>query len=113
MSHFSCSICIELLTAGQNVVATNCGHVFHLNCMNAWNLQSKTCPDCRNRVPSNLPLLRIYLKEADEKGEEDAESKQDVKAELIADLLRINEKLEDELKKLKGSPKRKAPKRRS
>ncbi len=41
-----CSICMD--TIRDDLVVTNCSHLFHGECLACWNLQHKTCPDCRS-----------------------------------------------------------------
>lgn len=45
-----CSICFELLEPATKNIRISCGHVFHLECITAWNNQrisQPTCPLCR------------------------------------------------------------------
>lgn len=41
-----CSICMESITTKRSVVL-NCGHAFHIECINEWRSQKGTCPLCR------------------------------------------------------------------
>jgi Ring finger domain len=50
-----CCICMEVFSAPDIVVETNCGHVFHQSCCREWLRQSRTCPVCRDDIPSSLP----------------------------------------------------------
>ena len=34
----------------EQIIKTNCNHVFHLTCLSKWVNQSKTCPICRNEM---------------------------------------------------------------
>ena len=35
----------------QQIIKTNCNHVFHLTCLSKWvNQNKKTCPICRNEM---------------------------------------------------------------
>lgn len=55
---FDCSICLEFKD-NDVIVATECGHVFHKNCVSPWILQQGTCPSCRVRV--TIPSLRTIF----------------------------------------------------
>ena len=44
-----CPICLESVAPmAKNSCITECGHVFHLECMMRHNLNSSSCPMCRN-----------------------------------------------------------------
>lgn len=49
-----CSICYNLLNSPENIVITNCSHIFHLDCIKKWQETQmeyrKTCPMCRKRM---------------------------------------------------------------
>lgn len=40
----SCIVCLEDLVPGQRVKQLECGHVFHITCINAWLQQGRRCP---------------------------------------------------------------------
>ncbi|XP_034939933.1 E3 ubiquitin-protein ligase TRAIP-like [Chelonus insularis] len=47
-----CSICLSSITSGQ-IDATECGHVFHHQCLHTWydkNQNHTTCPSCRHKI---------------------------------------------------------------
>lgn len=46
----TCSICLEPLVSGT--VSTNCGHNFHLTCIQEWTQVKPLCPMCRKKFPS-------------------------------------------------------------
>jgi len=64
----SCSICLELMessptTAAENTTRTlsECGHKFHIDCINHWLINRTSCPLCRTligRPDDNLPVAR-------------------------------------------------------
>ena len=47
-----CSICLqESQESQEQIIKTNCHHIFHLNCLSNWvNQNKKTCPICRNTM---------------------------------------------------------------
>lgn len=49
MADATCAIC---LTEVSNRSALECGHIFHLRCIEQWNKQ--TCPMCRK--PHQIPI---------------------------------------------------------
>ncbi|QHO00806.1 hypothetical protein S83_042678 [Arachis hypogaea] len=52
ISSSDCAICIENFQNGEEcLVFPNCGHLFHLNCINHWIQANPTCPICRHRIP--------------------------------------------------------------
>ena len=44
-----CSICLEVVD-GDDVLKTNCGHVFHRDCIIEALMHNKNCPNCRAEV---------------------------------------------------------------
>jgi len=46
----SCPICLGENTVEQ-FVQTECKHVFHLPCLQAWLIQHQSCPVCRTLLP--------------------------------------------------------------
>jgi len=59
-----CSTCLELLTPGDDLTCTPCGHVFHNHCVLQWFETKKNCPQCRH-VAQERTLRRIFLAETD------------------------------------------------
>jgi hypothetical protein len=52
-----CSICLfpyndlEQQESQEEIIKTNCNHIFHLQCLSTWvNQNKKTCPVCRNAM---------------------------------------------------------------
>jgi hypothetical protein len=52
-----CSICLfpyndlEQQEQQEEIIKTNCNHIFHLQCLSTWvNQNKKTCPVCRNAM---------------------------------------------------------------
>lgn len=43
-----CSICLEIIKKNDKIYKLNCGHIFHVTCLNQWN--KNTCPYCRNAI---------------------------------------------------------------
>ena len=72
---FACTVCKEVLTSSCNISSTNCGHVFHTNCMTRWIKAQGSCPQCRS-VCTYKQFNRIYLSES-------------TKENVIADALQI------------------------
>ncbi|GLT62081.1 hypothetical protein SLA2020_347460 [Shorea laevis] len=50
----SCSICLQELKDGELVrKLPNCGHFFHLECIDGWLVRQGSCPICREHVFNN------------------------------------------------------------
>lgn len=49
-----CCICMEKFNASEEIVATECNHVFHKSCCRDWLRQARTCPVCRMDIPDQL-----------------------------------------------------------
>jgi hypothetical protein len=49
-----CCICMENFTSSEEIVATECSHVFHKQCCREWLRQARTCPVCRMDIPNAL-----------------------------------------------------------
>ena len=60
----SCTTCLELLTASDELSSVPCGHVFHTQCILQWFETGKSnCPQCRTRAQERQ-LRKLYLNEA-------------------------------------------------
>jgi len=70
-----CSTCLELLSPGDDLTCTPCGHVFHLACVVQWFENKKNCPQCRHSA-NERTLRKIYLAEVDGDDTVDADSLQ-------------------------------------
>lgn len=53
-----CAVCL-LPMSQTNSRRLDCGHTFHLNCIDRWKRRSHTCPMCR--APFDLPMYRIKV----------------------------------------------------
>lgn len=40
----------------ENIVVTECDHIFHKGCCQEWLKQARTCPVCRTDIPTSLGL---------------------------------------------------------
>ena len=49
-----CAICLhEIFEENMNIkklAETNCGHVYHEECMKKWLTRKRTCPECRGVI---------------------------------------------------------------
>jgi len=55
-----CGICLELFEPTCEIDATNCGHVFHRECVKQWVARRPTCPTCRAHVTKEK-LLKLHI----------------------------------------------------
>ncbi|PON70246.1 43kDa postsynaptic protein [Parasponia andersonii] len=59
----TCSICLADYNDSDMLrLLPDCGHVFHLTCVDPWLRQHPTCPICRNSpipTPSTTPLAEV------------------------------------------------------
>jgi len=49
-----CSICWEKPDDTKTWTKLNCGHLFHINCVNKWLKTQLTCPMCRSPINSSI-----------------------------------------------------------
>ena len=64
-----CPTCLESFTSKNHTVTTECGHLFHEDCIQSWLETGKTtCPKCRMKI-SRKTLIRLFLSSCDEKSE--------------------------------------------
>lgn len=49
-----CCICMENFVGTEEIVETECNHVFHKQCCQEWLQQARTCPVCRMDIPDAL-----------------------------------------------------------
>jgi hypothetical protein len=45
-----CTVCMSLFRVGEEVVVTECGHLYHHVCIDRWFQQEESCPNCKRRV---------------------------------------------------------------
>jgi Ring finger domain len=53
-----CCICMEEFNRQDVAVEAKCRHIFHKPCMREWLRQARTCPVCRDDIPSTLQERR-------------------------------------------------------
>ncbi|XP_061399498.1 E3 ubiquitin-protein ligase trul-1-like [Musca vetustissima] len=46
-----CTVCMEPFNNTGVIATTNCGHIFHDNCLQNWQLQTPKCPQCEAYKP--------------------------------------------------------------
>ncbi|XP_071439529.1 E3 ubiquitin-protein ligase TRAIP-like [Hetaerina americana] len=79
--HITCVICGDVITGSDDTFVTNCGHLFHYNCVIQWLERSKTCPQCRGKVLEKN-IHRVYFNVANIDGSDDPGSLQNKLDEL-------------------------------
>ncbi|XP_039959343.1 uncharacterized protein LOC126760086 [Bactrocera neohumeralis] len=82
-----CSICLEDFKTSVDLHSTDCGHIFHKECLDRCksNTSSFACPQCRKLNPKSH---KIYLNLEKQKTEEDVEQ---LKAQLMLAELKLQE----------------------
>ncbi|EXB39583.1 RING-H2 finger protein ATL70 [Morus notabilis] len=59
----SCSICLaDYADSDELRLLPDCGHIFHINCVDLWLRQHPTCPICRSSpipTPLTTPLAEV------------------------------------------------------
>jgi len=55
----NCSICIDRILE-LNKYCTPCNHVFHINCLTNWLVNSSKCPLCKEHIPKDENVLINY-----------------------------------------------------
>ena len=56
----TCSICISAILASEWARTLDCGHTFHLQCLDPWLTRQDMCPNCKRSMRSSAleqPLL--------------------------------------------------------
>jgi len=43
-----CSICLEYLN--DNIIVTECNHIYHTKCLYSWFFRHYDCPECRTKL---------------------------------------------------------------
>ncbi|KAJ8916316.1 hypothetical protein NQ315_005011 [Exocentrus adspersus] len=56
----SCIICRDLFIPTSKVYISQCGHMFHFQCLVVWIERSKTCPQCRRKCTEET-IHRVYF----------------------------------------------------
>lgn len=89
--NFNCAICVEQFRNqdAQNIRVTQCGHVFHNECLVKWLKNSKTCPECRSETTSSN-LIRMFVNILD--NDEAAMKLVDLESEIYGLKLQIAQK---------------------
>ncbi|XP_046995313.1 E3 ubiquitin-protein ligase TRAIP [Schistocerca americana] len=69
--HVSCVICSDLFVAADDTFCTQCGHLFHYQCLIQWIERSKSCPQCRTKTTEkNIHRIYFNIPNVDEKYED-------------------------------------------
>lgn len=84
MAYVSCAVCFELMTSTSIILHLPCGHAYHDTCLNKWLKNSKSCPDCRKSVKSELSANKLYLNFTNETDNEDIYQQLNKKVEELA-----------------------------
>ena len=62
-----CSICLsDLKFSNQNISVSECGHIFHHDCLQDWIGIRQTCPECRCQLGENSLVKKVYPKMSEE-----------------------------------------------
>lgn len=48
--HPECAICLDCMCKGDSYCVLNCGHCFHVTCLDKWLQDHSSCPTCRYDV---------------------------------------------------------------
>lgn len=54
-----CSVCMLRMSGGEGDRTLDCGHTFHVRCLERWKRRSSTCPLCR--TPFDQPMYRVKI----------------------------------------------------
>ncbi|KAL3828240.1 hypothetical protein ACJIZ3_017042 [Penstemon smallii] len=58
----SCAVCLNEFQEEEKLrIIPNCGHVFHIDCIDVWLLNNANCPLCRTSVSATRPEIRFSL----------------------------------------------------
>lgn len=69
--HVSCVICSDMFVAADDTFCTQCGHLFHYQCLIQWIERSKSCPQCRTKTTEkNIHRIYFNIPNVDEKYED-------------------------------------------
>ncbi|CAD5119704.1 DgyrCDS8295 [Dimorphilus gyrociliatus] len=64
LSNAVCVICSDFYDDFTDIAVAKCGHVFHTTCLEQWLERRRSCPHCRQNIPSNsgyIPKLFFQL----------------------------------------------------
>jgi hypothetical protein len=68
-SSVDCAVCLDNFKMGDKCrLLPNCGHSFHVQCIDSWLLQTPICPICR--TIANPPKIDVILREETSVGDE-------------------------------------------
>ena len=56
-----CVICMEKNASTHNFIKLNCGHKFHMDCLQKWMLINPVCPICREEDPFCPSVKKIHF----------------------------------------------------
>ena len=45
-----CSVCLEDMTSNSNIVALECAHIYHEECIKKWLKKNSVCPVCLFKI---------------------------------------------------------------
>lgn len=49
-----CSICLDNINSFKEFFSLNCGHYFHIQCIQSWIKRKYNCPLCRSKVDKRI-----------------------------------------------------------
>ena len=79
-SKHDCPICMETINTNINCVTTECGHLFHTNCLfKSFNTNNSGCPLCRQALVESSNDDDDEESLFSENGEEDTEYSEDIR----------------------------------
>jgi hypothetical protein len=55
-----CSICRELVDSFE--YRTECGHIYHRNCISQWYTYNRTCPQCRQIISAPDTSMSVLMR---------------------------------------------------
>ncbi len=100
---FTCAICHELIV---NAATLQCSHTFCKPCLAEWMKQKKVCPICRKRLTKpptrNLTMENVLDKLVKNLSQEDQETRENRRKEIIDQEERASQKLKELVESARG-----------